>query len=193
MQQTVQIRPSVSYLVKGSLAGARDCSCPCDPCDCNPCECPGASRWPGWRLSLYHLLEGHYERISLYGHELLLLCLALPQREADPTSWQEIILTAASANPTTVLKLLEGIEEHLEALPAEVQGQAPRPGRRAVYAVPLAYEEQGSSPVLRVEFLPARARLLRTAEAGLAYPPPAWTYSGPLARRGSFLWQSPLR
>ncbi|MBX5457436.1 MAG: hypothetical protein IRZ31_11090 [Thermogemmatispora sp.] len=191
--QTVQTRLPASYLLKGNAAGARDCSCPCNPCDCNPCECPGASRWPGWRLSLYQLVEGHFERISLYGHEMLLLCLALPQREAEPTSWQEVILCEATANPATVLKLLEGIEEYLEALPAEVQGTVRRPTRRAVYAVPLVYQQEGTTPLLRVDFAPSTARLLRAAEPEPAWTPPAWSYNGPLASRGLFVWQSPLR
>nr|BBH93022.1 hypothetical protein KTA_12210 [Thermogemmatispora argillosa] len=193
--QTVQTRLSVSYLLRGNQAGARDCSCPCNPCDCNPCECPGASRAPRWRLSLYRLAEGHFAKISLLGREMLLLCLALaPEGQAtDPRAWQEVILTDVSANPATVLQLLEEIEEHIEALPAEVCEQAHRPGRRAVYAVPLAYQQHESSPQLRVDFVPAEARLLRAAEPRPMQPPASWSYNGPLAPRGSFVWQSPLR
>lgn len=124
---------------------------------------------------------------------MLLLCLALPQREAEPTSWQEVILCEATANPATVLKLLEGIEEYLEALPAEVQGTVRRPTRRAVYAVPLVYQQEGTTPLLRVDFAPSTARLLRAAEPEPAWTPPAWSYNGPLASRGLFVWQSPLR
>ncbi|WP_322480415.1 hypothetical protein [Thermogemmatispora sp.] len=193
--QTLQTRQSVPYLLRGSLAGARDCSCPCNPCDCNPCECPGASRAPSWRLSLYRLAEGHFAKLSLLGHEMLLLCLALaPEKEAaDPKAWQEVILTEASVDPETVLKLLEAIEEHLEALPAEVREQAPRPIRRAVYALPLVYQQHASTPRLSVNFQPAEARLLRAAEPEPMQPPAPWSYNGPLAPRGSFVWQSPLR
>jgi hypothetical protein len=185
---------SLSYLLKGSLAGARDCDCPCNPCDCDPCECPRATRLPRWRLSLYQLAEGHINGVPLRLVRGLFVCLALPLHASDPGSWQELILIDCSTNTLeALLPVLEEIEEHLQALPAEVRGQVARPARRAVYALPLLYEQQGTTPLLRVQFVPSEATLLRAAAPAPATPPPAWSYSGPLALRGQFSWQSTPR
>lgn len=169
------------YDLKGSMFGARGCSCSCDPCDCDPCDCGDASS-PTWRVSGFYVTTGVIHGVDV--SQLLVLSLAQPSNEGIQSEWHEVILVDSKATAEQNTALVQVFEKRFDSIPAEVG--FPRKKRRTIYSVPMSYNSDGEKLTISITVSPQTVSQLGGDADGDSTLLRAWAYTGPLVLRERF-------